>query len=848
MKVENVGYSLDCCAGIEPYDRDWGVGVSALIEQPSPFPRINKILSLYEKTTNGSLEYERACLVSEVYKNNAAKPQAIKCALALAAVLQNVPLKIYPHELIVGEMGCAAKSAPVFPEFSYNWIVEELKNGTIQKSAARTHDYFAVSEETKKRLLDLAEYWQGKTVEEQALARLSEEELKGSNLGKGVYLLNAYLSGGAGHCSPKFDMLLQIGFGGLKARIAAKLDALDLTLPENLRKNEFYQSQLTVLNAAMEFCKRYARLAETMIATEKEENRREELHQISRNCLWIAENPPRTFWEALQLYHLATNIINIESNGHSICYGRFDQIFYPFYLNDLKNKAATKEFIQELIECFFIKIFELNKVRDKDTIAIFANGGLGGTALTVGGVDKNGRDAANELTYMVLDGHAHTRIPTPWLAVRLHANTPHELKVKLANVIRIGTGEPKIFNDECTIPAMLAYGRTLEDARDYQVVGCVEPDAWGREYGWHDAAYLSIAKVLELAINDGRCIGCGPACGRWAVCAGVGKRLGPQTGSLANFHSFDQVLEAYDKQMKYWVDRLIVSLNTIDLVHQEIKPLPYLSLLIEDCIDKGIDVTAGGAKYNFSGPQAVGVGTVADGLAAIKQLVFEEQKVSGAELLKAVEGNWEGYEPLYALVNSDKVHHYGNDDDYADELAAYGINTYFKHLEQRPNAHGGVFVPGVYSVAINVGFGMGQWASVEGRKAFEPISDCMGAVHTAAASHDVSGPTAIAKSVTKLDHARAGNGTLLNWKFAPACLTGDSGRDNLISLIDTYCDRKGMHSQFTIASRETLLEAQANPEKYRGLMVRVAGYSAYFIELSKELQDDIIGRTELSFD
>ena len=676
----------------------------------------------------------------------------------------------------------------------------------------------------------------------------TDEELKGSQLGKGVYFLDLYMYGGIGHVVARYDVLFEQGFGGLKKRIEAKVATLDLCLPEDLKKREFYQAQMIVLEASIEFIKRYAQLARKMAREEKDQKRKAELLQIADNCEWVSENPARTFWEAMQLWHIATNIILIESNGHSVSYGRFDQLFYSFYTNDLKNGTITKDFVQELIECSFIKMHELLKLRDKGNIEVASATRMGGTALDVGGVDKEGNDATNDLSFMVLDAHAHTRIPNPWMGVRLHANTPWEFKVKTFNVIRIGTGEPKVINDEAVIESAVAYGRTLEEARDYMGVGCVEPDAWGREYGWHDAAYFSMVKVLELAINDGRCLGCGSECSRWKVCGEVGKRLGLQTGSLVDLQSFDEVLEAYDLQMKYWCDRMVSILNIMDIVHQKLKPLPYLSLLIEDCIDKGVDVTAGGAKYNFTGPQGVGVGTVGDGLSTIKQLVFDEKKVSGAELLKAVEQNWEGYEPLYALVNSDKVHHYGNDDDYADELAKFGFDTYCKHVEMRPNAHGGVFAPGVFSVSVNVAAGYYLGASVEGRKALEPVSDCMGAAHTAVSSHDVFGPSAIAKSVSKLDHTRAGNGTLLNWKFTPSALAGETGRDNLISLIDIYFARKGMHSQFTIASKKELIDAQAHPDKYKGLLVRVAGYSAYFVELSKDLQNDIIGRTELSFD
>jgi formate C-acetyltransferase len=347
---------------------------------------------------------------------------------------------------------------------------------------------------------------------------------------------------------------------------------------------------------------------------------------------------------------------------------------------------------------------------------------------------------------------------------------------------------------------------------------------------------------------NGRCIGCGATCPRWTGCGGKGKRLGPETGSLAEFTTFDQVLDSYDRQMKYWVDQMIAGTEIMDIVHQRQKPLPYLSLLIDDCIEKGLDVSAGGAVYNFTGPQAVGVGTVADGLATVKQLVFEEKKISGSALLDACEKNWEGYDGLYALVNSDKIHHYGNDDDYADDLARFATDTYCKYVENRPNARGGRYLPGVYSVSANVGLGLIQAASPEGRKAMEPLSDCLGAVHTYMGSHDIKGPTAIVKSVTKLDHVRAGNGTLLNWKFTPTCVAGETGRDNLISLIDVYFARKGMHSQFNIVSRETLEDAMEHPENYKRLMVRVAGYSALFVELSKPLQYDIMGRTELSFD
>jgi formate C-acetyltransferase len=293
---------------------------------------------------------------------------------------------------------------------------------------------------------------------------------------------------------------------------------------------------------------------------------------------------------------------------------------------------------------------------------------------------------------------------------------------------------------------------------------------------------------------------------------------------------------------------MISSINTVDVVHQRLKPLPYLSLLIDDCVERGVDVSAGGAVYNHSGPQGVGIGTVADSLCTIKQLVFDEKRVSADELISALKANWEGYETLLAYVNSDRVHHYGNDDDYADEIAQFVAEAYCRHIEHRPTAHGGEYMPGVYSVSINVPVGMFCSATPDGRKNYEPVSDCLGPVHTQQASHDVCGPLAIARSIAKIDQSRIGNGVILNWKFSPSSVSGEGGRDNLIDLIDTYFDLGGMQSQFNVISKETLMAAQENPDDYRTLMVRVAGYSAYFTELSPQLQSDLIGRTELSFD
>jgi formate C-acetyltransferase len=839
--VDKTGANKSMPEGITPYDREWRVAESGLNENPSPFAKVNRFRK-YALDQEFTVDHQRACLLTEAYKRYENEPQIIKCALALAHVLRNVEITIAEDELIVGEMAAPMKSAAMFPEHSFAWVMDEIRNHPLHK---RLHDVYHVDRKTVRKLKGIEDYWKGKTLEDAMLAEMTEEQEKGTHVGRGVYLLNLYMYGGIGHTQANYEKLFRLGFGGLKKQVSEKVETL---AGSDLDRKDFYQAELIVLDAASNYLRRYAALAREMSEKEKNILRKKDLEQIAANCEWVSENPPRSFWEALQLLFIATTIILIETNGHSVSIGRFDQYMYPLYRRDLDSGLMTKESLQELLEIYFIKHLWWTKLRDRMTVIPNSGRGMGGDSLTVGGMDSEGNDATNDLTFMCLDADAHVRIGVPWMAVRWHEKTPRELKIKTANVIRIGTGQPKVFNDQAAIPASLKAGRTLEDSRNYHVVGCVEIDAGGKEYGWHDAAYFSISKVLELAINDGRCIGCGQHCPRWDVCGGLGRKIGPSTGSLADFTTFDQVLEAYDRQMEYWVGLMIEGIDIMDRVHQRLKPLPYLSTLIDDCTEKGIDVSAGGAHYNFTGPQAVGVGTVADGLATIKQLVFQEKKVTGRKLLQALEDNWVGHEPLYALVNSDKIHHYGNDDDYADDLAKFGYDTYCKYVENRPNARGGKYLPGVYSVSCNVAMGLIQWASPDGRKALEPVSDCLGTVHTYAGSHDVKGPTAIAKSVTKLDHIRAGNGTLLNWKFTPTCVAGESGRDNLISLLDVYFNRKGMHSQFNIISRETLEAALAHPDQYRHLMVRVAGYSAYFVELSKPLQYDIMGRTELSFD
>lgn len=829
--------------GTEAFDKFYGTGYQPGHEGFSPYDRVN---SMRETFFNREfrIDSQRALLITEGYKANMAAPAPIRCARALEHVLNHVDIYIYDDELLVGGIAAPAKFAPVYPEFSFDWIMDEMENAPFEE---RAFDNYQIDEKTKEDLRGIAEFWKGKTVAEHIDSQLSFDEQKGSELGIGMYLLNLYHFGGVGHFVIDYPKLLSVGYDGIRAEIQEQLDGLTLHMPGSSDKRNTLEAMLISVNAASSFIKRYGKLAQAQ-AEQAEGKRKEELLRIASNCFQVAEGPARDTWEALQLWLFATNMILIESNGHSVSYGRMDQWLYPYYKADMENGTLEKELIQELLELGFIKAGEPSKLRDKMTAVANTGRSWGGESLTVGGVDEDGNDATNDLSFMICEASAHTRMMVPWLCVRLHANTPEEFKIKVAECIRAGYGHPKVYNDESAIPACLAKGRTIEDARNYAVIGCVELDCPGKEFGWHDAAYMNLPKVWELALNDGRCFHCGDHCPRYAICAVQGRKLGPSTGSLEQFQNIEQVKESFDKQMEYWTNQMVAGIEIMDRTHRLMRPTPYASSLMTDCIANGKDMSEGGCRFNHTGPQANGLATVIDGFSTISQLVFDEKKVTGKELLDAVKSNWETNKLLYALVNSSKVHHYGNDDDYADQFAPVVFDTYCKYIEGRPNSRGGTYTPGVYGVSANVAFGLISGASIEGRKIGEATSDNMGPVHTAASSHDISGPTAIANSVTKINHTRATNGTLLNWKFSPECVSGENGRDNLIHLIDTYFEKKGMHSQFNIISSETMRAALKHPEQYKDMLVRVAGYSAYFVELSQPLQMDLINRTELSFE
>lgn len=820
--------------GTESFDKTYGVGYQVNHEDWSPFPRVNKLRNTFLERPY-EIDVQRLRLVTEAYKNNENAPRVLQCAYAFENVLKNVELNVYDEELILGEMAAPAKATPIYPEFSVEWIIDEILHFPFEE---RAYDQFYIrNDQERQEILDLCEYWRGKTVASLAGSRLDEDQKKGSQFGEDIFKTNYYHYAGVGHLSIDYEKLMRIGYDGIIKNIENAYSKLNKRDFEYADKRDFYQAQLIMLKAAKAHIQRYVPLVKEHAENESNLKRKEELLKMAENCEQIAGGAPKTFWQALQLFNFTTHLIQVESNGHSISYGRMDQWLNTFYEADMSKGTITKEFALELIELQYVKLNNPVKLKEKGTVLVRNGRCAGGESLTIGGIDKDGNDATNDVTMLMLEASVHTRMMNPWLCVRMHENTPYELKVKTVECIRAGYGHPKVFNDEPAIKALLRKGTSLEEARDYAVVGCVEPSIPGKEYGWHDAAYVNTPKMMEMVVNGGRILD-GPH---------KDKQIGPDTGSLDTYQSFEEVLESVDAQFAYWLDQMCSSLNIIDDAHKTRKPVPYVSAFFDDCIESGKDLSAGGAKYNGMGPQAAGIATCADSLTSIKQLVFDEKKCTGSDLLQAIKNNWEGYEKLYALVNSKKVSHYGNDDDYADESFKYMFECYCKNVAGREIARGGQFNPGVYTVNANVGMGMKTNASVDGRKKGEPISDNMGPVHTEASAHDFMGPTAIANSVAKVDHSLATNGTLLNLKFPQEAVSGVEGRDNLISYIDEYIAKQGMHVQFNVMSSATLRAAQKNPENYKDMLVRVAGYSAYFVELGKPLQEDLIQRTELHF-
>ena len=828
--------------------------------------RITRLVDhLYAKMPE--IESYRAKLITESYKETEDQPIITRRAKAFSHILHNIPIIIRDEELIVGSNSIAPRGCQTFPEFSFQWLEDELD--TV---ATRTADPFYISEQAKADLREVHKYWKGKTTSELATAYMAPEAIRA--IDHNIFTPGNYFYNGVGHVTVKYWEVLEIGYEGIMAKAQAELDKCNVGDGDYAERSRFLEAVIMSCQAVIDYADRYAKLALEMAEKCTDPQRKAELLVIASNCSKVPAKGATNFWEACQSFWFVQQLLQMESSGHSISPGRFDQYMYPYYKKDIESGAITRTAAQELLDCIWVKLNDLNKVRDAASAEGFAGYSLFQN-LIVGGQDKDGNDVTNDLSFMCIEASMHVHLPAPSLSIRVWNGSPHDLLIKAAELTRTGIGLPAYYNDEVIIPALQNRGLSLADAREYNIIGCVEPQKAGKTEGWHDAAFFNMCRPLELVFANGM---------------DQGEMVGIPTGDVTKMDTFEEFYDAYKKQMEYCISLLVNADNAIDVAHAKRCPLPFLSSMIDDCISRGKSVQEGGAVYNFTGPQGFGIANMADSLYAIRQLVYQEKKFTMEELKEALAWNFgKGLDEqsvkeittgilremtesgakvdsdtaaavLKSVMNAqmspekmaryEEIHNmiaevpkFGNDIPEVDYFARDVAYTYTRPLQNFKNPRGGQYQAGLYPVSANVPLGGQTGATPDGRYAHTPVADGV----SPSAGKDVNGPTAAASSVAKLDHFIVSNGTLFNQKFHPSALSGREGLEKFVALIRSYFDQKGMHMQFNVVSRETLLDAQAHPENYKHLVVRVAGYSALFTTLSRSLQDDIIRRTEQGF-
>ena len=828
--------------------------------------RITRLVDhLYEKMP--VIESARAKLITESYQATEGQPMITRRAEAFAHILRHIPIIIRDEELIVGSSTIAPRGCQTYPEFSYQWLEDELD--TVE---TRSADPFYIAEETKQELREVHKYWKGRTTSELATSYMAPEAIRA--IEHNIFTPGNYFYNGVGHVTVKYEEVLAIGYEGIMAKAQAELDKCQVGDGDYARRSHFLNAVILSCQAVIEYAQRYAALADQMASECSDPVRKEELQVIALNCSRVPAKGAGSFYEACQSFWFVQQLIQLESSGHSISPGRFDQYMYPYYKKDIENGNITREFAQELMDCIWVKLNDLNKCRDAASAEGFAGYSLFQN-LIAGGQNKDGEDVTNDLSFMSIQASMHVHLPQPSLSVRVWNGSPHEFLIKAAELTRTGIGLPAYYNDEVIIPSLQNRGLSLEDAREYNIIGCVEPQKAGKTDGWHDAAFFNMCRPLELVFSNGM---------------DRGELVGVETGDVTQMETFEEFYDAYKKQMDYCISLLVNADNAIDVAHGERCPLPFLSCMVDDCMKKGLSVQEGGAVYNFTGPQGFGIANMADSLYAIRQLVYKDKKITMAELKEALAWNYgkgidtqtaadmtasvlkemerQGqtvdektaasvlemilgmqldqqqkarYVEIHHMI--DEVPKFGNDIPEVDYFARDVAYTYTRPLQNYKNPRGGQFQAGLYPVSANVPLGGQTGATPDGRYAHTPVADGV----SPSAGKDVKGPTAAANSVARLDHFIVSNGTLFNQKFHPSALVGREGLEKFVALIRSYFDQKGMHVQFNVVDKETLLDAQKNPEKYKHLVVRVAGYSALFTTLSRSLQDDIIRRTEQGF-
>ena len=774
------------------------------------------------------IDAERAILVTESYKKNLNQPPVMKRALGLKNILENMTIYIEKNSLLAGNQATKNCNAPIFPEYTMKFVIDEL-----DKFEKRDGDVFYITEETKKNLREIAPFWENNCLHDRGMALLPEEVLDVlPSLG-----MEGKLNAGDAHLAVNYKKILREGLEGYETRVKTLKAHLDLTDPDSIDKNIFYKAVLIVLDAVKNFALRYSKLAAELAEKETDAKRKSELEEISKICAKVPYHPAETFREAVQSVWFIHVILQIESNGHSLSYGRFDQYMYRYYKKDIAEGKISEDEALELLTCLWIKTLTVQKIRSQ-AHTLSSAGSPMYQNVTVGGQTTDKKDAVNELSFLVLKSIAQTRLTQPNFTVRYHANIDKKFMEECIEVMKLGFGMPALNNDEIIIPSFINWGVKEEDAYNYSAIGCVEtavPGKWG--YRCTGMSYINFPRVLLCAMNDG-------------VDMTSGKRFTKGYGYFKDFTSYEELMEIWDKTVREMTRYSVIVENAIDKASERDVPDILCSALTDDCIGRGKTIKEGGAVYDFISGLQVGIANMADSLAAIKKLVFDEKKISPAELWDAILDNFESpkNKKIQDMLINDAPK-YGNDDDFVDSLIVEAYDSYIDEIKKYPNTRymrgpiGGIRYAGTSSISANVGQGMGTMATPDGRKAHEPLAEGCSPAHNS----DKNGPTAVFKSVSKLRTEKITGGVLLNQKMTPQILSKEENKHKLIMLIKTFFNRlHGYHVQYNIVSRETLIDAQKHPEKHKDLIVRVAGYSAFFNALSKATQDDIIGRTEQS--
>lgn len=774
------------------------------------------------------IDAQRAVLATQVYRENQNQPRVMVRAFMLQKILENMSIYIEDKTLIVGNQATKNKNAPIFPEYTMEFVLNELD--LFKK---RDGDVFYITEETKQQLRDIAPFWENNNLRARGEALLPEEV--SVFMETGVFGMEGKLNAGDAHLAVNYEKILSFGLKGYEERVKDLKAKLDLTDPDSIDKNIFYKAVLIVIEAVHQFAQRYSKLAQELADKEKDSKRKAELLEISRICAKVPYEPATSFYEAVQSVWFIQLILQIESNGHSLSYGRFDQYMYPYYIKDIQEKVITKDEALELLTCLWIKTLTINKVRSQ-AHTLSSAGSPMYQNVTIGGQTPDKKDAVNELSFVVLQSVAQTRLTQPNLTVRYHKNINKAFFDDCIEVMKLGFGMPALNNDEIIIPSFINWGVKEEDAYNYSAIGCVEtavPGKWG--YRCTGMSYINFPRVLLCAMNDG-------------VDLTTGKRFTKGYGYFKDMKSYEELLSAWDKTVREMTRYSVIVENAIDKASERDVPDVLCSALTDDCIGRGKTIKEGGAVYDFISGLQVGIANMADSLAAIKKLVFEEKKIIPIQLWNAILDDFQSDEnkKIQAML-IDEVPKYGNDIDYVDNLVVEAYDSYLDEIKKYPNTRyhrgpiGGIRYGGTSSISANVGQGMGTMATPDGRNAYEPLAEGCSPAHNA----DKNGPTAVFKSVAKLPTEKITGGVLLNQKMTPQMLSTEENKQKLEMLIRAFFNRlHGYHVQYNIVSRETLIDAQKYPEKHKDLIVRVAGYSAFFNVLSKKTQDDIIGRTE----